>query len=610
VKIRALTAGAIVTTVAAAAVVTAGVVGAVPGIGAATSAASAAAATPAVPSVHVPGMRIRVVNLHQQFARALARNPVVTGPEAGIVPVLTGRRAATASTTAIAATLDAASASNPTAAATTTSCQEPNCDLTWQGGAVQHSPHVYLLLWGPKWTHTSLGQSVANYLTGFFYGLGQTSYDSWSTITSQYADKTGHPSFSKALLNPGTDVINDTNAPPSGPNGVTQSDIASEALSMMSTFGITGATAANAQVIVASQSGTCFSDGFAGNPSTNCTPTQNYDYCGWHSAAQISSTSTAYLPYINLPWQLDAGYGCGANFVNGGSAGLLDGWSLIGGHEYAETVTDPNPDKGYIDLNDQYVSGGEIADKCVWGGQPFGVNDPYGDVTLSTGTFAMQSLWSNAAGGCVMTTSPRLYVPTPATQKSNLGKTVSLQLTAKTNTGVQSYKATGLPPGLSINASTGRITGRPSVTAGTFRPKITISDYAKRVTISFTWFVSSATGAVKGYGAKCVDDSGSHTGNGNKIDIWNCNGTAAQRITFMANRELQVVGKCVTGGMTTFLEPCRDTSNQAWTRLANGEYVLAATGKCLTDPANSKVNGTRLTLAACKNTASQHWSLP
>jgi hypothetical protein len=115
---------------------------------------------------------------------------------------------------------------------------------------------------------------------------------------------------------------------------------------------------------------------------------------------------------------------------------------------------------------------------------------------------------------------------------------------------------------------------------------------------------------VKGYDAKCVDDSGGHTGNGNKIDIWTCNGTAAQRITFMANRELQVVGKCVTGGKTTFLEPCRDTSNQAWTRLANGEYVLAATGKCLTDPANSKVNGTRLTLAACKNTASQHWSLP
>jgi hypothetical protein len=265
------------------------------------------------------------------------------------------------------------------------------------------------------------------------------------------------------------------------------------------------------------------------------------------------------------------------------------------------------------------ASGGEISDKCVWGGQPFYVNDPFGDITLPIGTngtkvvsepFAMQSLWSNAAGRCVMTTSPTLYVPTPPAQKSVLGKAVSLQLSATTNTGLQSYKATRLPPGLSINAGTGKITGKPSVTAGTFKPKVTISDYAKSVTIGFTWQVSSAAGAVKGYDAKCVDDSAGSTANGNKIDIWSCTGKAPQQITFAANRELQVRGKCVTGGKTAFLEPCRDSSNQAWTRLSNGEYVLAATGTCLTDPSNSKANGTRLTLAACKNTASQHWSLP
>jgi Putative Ig domain/Ricin-type beta-trefoil lectin domain len=592
VKIRALTAGAVITTVAAATVVAAGVVGAVPGIGATTSAASAAVAMPAGPSVHVPGMRIRVVNLHQQFARALAQNHVVTEPEAGVVPMLGGR--GTTATTA----LDIAAA--------TAKCKEPNCKLSRHGGAVQHSPHVYLLLWGPNWS-SSLGQSVATYLTGFFSGLGQASYDSWSTITSQYSDGTGSPNFSKALFNPGTDVINDTNTLP---NPVTPDDIASEALSMMSKFGITDTTAADAQVVVASQSGTCFSDGFAGDCGAL---SSSSGYCGWHSATQISSSSTAYLPYVNLPWQYDAGYSCGANFVNGGSAGFFDGWSIVGGHEYAETVTDPNPPTGYIDDNDvtgATASGGEIADKCVWGGQPFGVNDPYGDVTLSTGTFAMQSLWSNAADCCVMTTSPMLHVPAPATQKSILGKAVSLQLTAKTNTGVQSYKATGLPHGLSINAQTGKIAGKPSVTAGTFRPKITVSDYAKRVTISFTWFVSSAAGAVKGYDAECVNDFDGHTSNGNMIDISSCTGKASQQITFAANRELQVVGKCITGGQTTFLEPCTGTSNQAWTRLANGEYVLAATGECLTDPANSKANGTQLALAGCKNTASQHWSLP
>jgi hypothetical protein len=44
------------------------------------------------------------------------------------------------------------------------------------------------------------------------------------------------------------------------------------------------------------------------------------------------------------------------------------------------------------------------------------------------------------------------------------------------------------------------------------------------------------------------------------------------------------------------------------TRLSNGEYVLKSNGKCLTKPTTT--NGKQLTLAACTNTASQHWSLP
>ncbi len=52
---------------------------------------SPAAAAQAVPTVvPPPGMRIHVLNLHQQFARALAQQPAVTGPEAGVVPMLNG----------------------------------------------------------------------------------------------------------------------------------------------------------------------------------------------------------------------------------------------------------------------------------------------------------------------------------------------------------------------------------------------------------------------------------------------------------------------------------------------------------------------------------------
>jgi len=84
--------------------------------------------------------------------------------------------------------------------------------------------------------------------------------------------------------------------------------------------------------------------------------------------------------------------------------------------------------------------------------------------------------------------------------------------------------------------------------------------------------------------------------------------SAAQNITSASNNELLVVGNCVTGTTTAFLEKCVGATSQEWTRQSNGEYVLKSNGKCLTAPnANS---GTQLTLAACENTANQHWAVP
>src|SRR5262249_34795990 len=201
----------------------------------------------------------------------------------------------------------------------------------------------------------------------------------------------------------------------------------------------------------------------------------------------------------------------------------------------------------WVDLNDS-VSGGENADKCAWGGAPFGLKFPYGNVTLSTGTFAMQSLWSNgtsAVGGCKMTTSPTLTVGKPPSQVSTLRKAVSLQIAVTTNTGVQSFSATGLPPGLSINSTTGKISGTPGVTAGTFATTVTVKDYARSASVTFAWHVSSAPGSVNGYGSKCVDNYLGHTTAHNKIVLAYCSGAANQQITFTDGRQLRVQGDCI-----------------------------------------------------------------
>jgi hypothetical protein len=115
-------------------------------------------------------------------------------------------------------------------------------------------------------------------------------------------------------------------------------------------------------------------------------------YCAWHS-----STSSSYgnIAYTNLPYITDAGGSCGANFNGlGPNAGI----TIVGGHEMAETITDQFPSSGWLDSN-----GAENGDKCAW--ITTGKQGASADVTLSTGTFAVQSLWSNAfnggAGGCV-----------------------------------------------------------------------------------------------------------------------------------------------------------------------------------------------------------------
>jgi serine protease len=101
------------------------------------------------------------------------------------------------------------------------------------------------------------------------------------------------------------------------------------------------------------------------------------------------------VAYTNLPYITDAGASCGANF-NG--MGPTAGITIVEGHELAETMTDQFPNGGWLD-----GSGAENGDKCAWISSGQGAS---ARVTLSTGTFPVQSLWSNAfnsgSGGCVL----------------------------------------------------------------------------------------------------------------------------------------------------------------------------------------------------------------
>ena len=231
-------------------------------------------------------------------------------------------------------------------------------NMQYGGGPVQYNPVVYLVFWGSQWNNDTNG--IPAYLSSMFQGLG-TSTDNWSTITSQYTDYTGQgPTFNGAVL--GGVWMDNAQAEPTNPSA---SDVANEGDNGAAHFGVAGDN--DAQIVVLSAQGT-HPDGW---PSSG--------FCAYHDY-------TGSVSYTNMPYQLDAP--AGSRCPNSALGGHLDAFSIVEGHEYAESITDPQAGNGWVAPN-----GEEIGDQCEGNFQ---------SVTLPTGTFAMQPIWSNAANGCVI----------------------------------------------------------------------------------------------------------------------------------------------------------------------------------------------------------------
>ncbi|WP_233289470.1 putative Ig domain-containing protein, partial [Kitasatospora sp. MBT63] len=98
--------------------------------------------------------------------------------------------------------------------------------------------------------------------------------------------------------------------------------------------------------------------------------------------------------------------------------------------------------------------------------------------------------------GCLLTkpAGTAVSVTNPGNQSTVLNGSANLQISASGGTAPLTYSATGLPTGLSINASTGKITGTVT-TAGTSNVVVTAKDTANKTgTASFTWTVNTGGG--------------------------------------------------------------------------------------------------------------------
>ena len=110
-------------------------------------------------------------------------------------------------------------------------------------------------------------------------------------------------------------------------------------------------------------------------------------------------------------------------------------------------------------------------------------------------------------------TTGTVTVANPGNQTTTVGHSTSLQVTGNdTAGGTLSYSATGLPAGLSINSTTGLISGTPT-TAGTSNVTVTATDSTgPSGATQFTWTVASAGGGGGCTAAQLLGNPGFETG--------------------------------------------------------------------------------------------------
>ena len=371
--------------------------------------------------------------------------------------------------------------------------------------------HVYLVFYGSQWGTATTSNGITSFsgdpdggapaAQKFFQGIG-TNNELWSGVLTQYCDgsvsagatscptnATYIPYQSGGVLS-GVWYDNST----ASPSAATGHQLGAEAVKAAAHFGnTTAASNRYSYYVILSPHGT--------NPD-------NYQgsYCAWHDYNGDSSltggpvtSNYGDIAFSNQPYNMDAGASCGVGFIN--SPGTLDGWTMTLGHEWSEMMTDQNPAGGWTNQTGSSYNGQENADECAWLSSGQGAA---GNVTFSTGTFAVQSSWSNDTNECDLSHavvsgggggSNTVTVTNPGNQTGTVGTAVSLQVHATDSGGAAlTYSATGLPTGLSINATSGLISGTPSA-AGTFNTSVTAKDSTGASgNAAFTWTIGTSGG--------------------------------------------------------------------------------------------------------------------
>ena len=321
-------------------------------------------------------------------------------------------------------------------------------NMAYFGGHVQVAPRLYMVFygWGQKGAFKSAcspttlvegsiravlkcdPDGAGKRMADFVQQLGGTA---WAGSQTQYYENVinadGSIAYQQHITNPknqlagiwadDTSPVKDVLTP-----SRTQATLGAEASRAVKHFKLKASDLADSQILVIQPQN--FSDPNAASTG----------YCAWHDYTEPGIEGHVYdgltpnISFTNMPYILDINFSlptgtlnaCGENIVNSGAAGVLDGQTVVLGHEIEETVTDPGAETAstYGGLTSSYSLGGwydaeqyENGDKCAWVGTspaysqlgkgPGLIPNFPGEVGVITGNgggkFPVQSLWSNSS---------------------------------------------------------------------------------------------------------------------------------------------------------------------------------------------------------------------
>ncbi|WP_406177937.1 ricin-type beta-trefoil lectin domain protein [Streptomyces sp. NBC_00996] len=120
---------------------------------------------------------------------------------------------------------------------------------------------------------------------------------------------------------------------------------------------------------------------------------------------------------------------------------------------------------------------------------------------------------------------------------------------------------------------------------------------------------------------KCLDLQSASTAAGTPVQIYDCNGTKAQKFRIdsadpanPSTGALKILGKCVmpsgggtANGTAVVVADCTGADGQKWTATATGTLKHVASGKCLDVPSSDFTSGKDLQLYTCNSSDAQVW---